>query len=302
MANNEALVPILRRTITDEIAAALGFKPQSLMRKLLGPLFYPPAQRFSRLIARVDQQVGEDGPQIATQELLMHFVDELRVFGSSNIPADGPLLIASNHPGAYDSIALLSCIPRRDIMVVVSDVPFIHSLPEIDRHMIYTPAGEAARMAAVRKSLRHLNNRGALLIFPSGVVDPDPAVLPGAKEALSSWFASIEIMLKHAPETQLVLAIVSGVLAPSCLRSPVTRLMQVEWRKRKLAEFLQIIQTVLFGRKFGLRPAVSFASPVNANKLLSAVDGEDLHAAIQDLAKRQLDDHTRLAGLASLPE
>jgi 1-acyl-sn-glycerol-3-phosphate acyltransferase len=300
MTKDDELVPILRSKITDEIVAAMGFNRRGLARRLLGPIFYPPAQRFSRLIADVDRQVGESGIQAAAGQLLTHFIDQLRVFGAGSIPKEGPLVVASNHPGAYDSVALLATIPRPDIKLVVSDVPFIRSLPELNRHMIYTPTGDQARMAAVRQAVRHLKQGGALLIFPSGVVDPDPAVLAGAKEALRRWFSSLDLMLKHDPEIQLVDATVSGVLAPAHLRSPLTRLVKVEWRQRKLAEFLQIMRQLLFGSKFDLRPAVSFGKPLNAAGLLEQSGENDLHPAILRWAERQLDEHIVLAGLEPL--
>ena len=95
-------------------------------------------------------------------------------------------------------------------------------------------------------------------------MDPDPDLLPGAEQAQKSWSPSLELALRRVPETQLVVSIVSGVLARSCLQNPLTRLAGEDWRRRKLAEFLQVGQQVAFSRKFGLNVRVSFGAPVTA--------------------------------------
>ena len=100
--------------------------------------------------------------------------------GKERIPEEGPLIVASNHPGAYDSIAIISNLPRQDLKVIVSDVPFLRSLPAVSQRLIFTPSGPYSRMAALRGLLRHVQEGGAALIFPSGLVDPDPAFMPEA--------------------------------------------------------------------------------------------------------------------------
>jgi len=297
MGDNVDLLSTLRTKITDEIVVALGFNKNGLARKILGPFFYPPAQTFSRLFVETDHQVGENGAQAGARQLLAQLTDRLRVFGEDLIPREGPLVVASNHPGGYDSVALLSRIPRPDIRVIVSNIPFLRNLPHISQYLIFAPPLGSGRMLAVRQALRHLNEGGALLIFPTGLVDPDPAILPGAKETLADWFSSLGFFLRHAPLTRLVLATVSGVLAPEAFRSPLTRLVHLEWQKRKLAEFIQIIQTVLFGNKFGLNPAVSFGAPLEAASLLDTDSGKELRQQIQLLSEQQLEEHIRLAGL-----
>ena len=132
--------------------------------------------------------------------------------GLEQIPADGPLLIVSNHPGAYDSAVLCSCIPRPDLKIIVSDVPFYRAFPNISRQMIFVPADPPGRMLALRSAVEHLQDGGAILQFGTGKIDPDPEVQPGAESALADWLPSIELMLRKAPLTKLVLAIASGVV------------------------------------------------------------------------------------------
>ncbi len=286
---------ILRRQITDEIAAALGISKDSWARKVVGPFFWPPAQLFSSLVMKIDRIIAERGAPEAAGQLLNRFVDQIQVDGKDLIPKDGPLIIASNHPGAYDSIALMSSLPRQDFKFIVSDVPLLRSLPAASQHCIFTPAGPHARMGALREIIHHVLNGGAVLIFPTGLVDPDPAFMPGPDQALGLWSESLDIVLRRAPRTRLQVAVVSGVLAPSCLRNPLTRIPDEPWRKQKLAEFIQVIQQLVFGRKFDLKTRLSFGRPMTGEELGSQGQRQDLHQAIIAEARAVLSRHLEIS-------
>jgi len=288
---DEVKTSLLRRQITDEIVAALGFSKEGWVRRLLGPFCFPPAHLFSKIFARIDRVVRESGVNVAADQLLSRFVDRIQVMGKERIPEEGPLIVASNHPGAYDSIAIISNLPRQDLKVIVSDVPFLRSLPAVSQRLIFTPSGPYSRMAALRGLLRHVQEGGAALIFPSGLVDPDPAFMPEAKNKLSTWSESLELMLRRVPQARLQVAIISGVLSPSCMRNPLIKLADEGWRQQKLAEFIQVIQQVVFGRKFGLTPRLTFGEPLTGADLLAQDPQGDLHSAILSSALRGFDQH-----------
>jgi hypothetical protein len=193
--------------------------------------------------------------------VLPKFISRLEVEGQEQIPQEGPLLVASNHPGGADSIALAASLPRQDLKIVVSAMPFIRGLPNSARHFIYTTLDVHERMRVVRESIRHLREGGSLLIFPRGQVEPDPAHLPGALEAVSQWSPSVGLIVKSVPETQVVPAVVSGVLAPSSLRNPLTRIRSSARDRQMLAEFLQIIQQMLLPRRIAVAAQVRFGRP-----------------------------------------
>jgi hypothetical protein len=285
---NDALIPRLQNMITDEIVAALGFSREGLARRLFGPLFWPPARICSKLIAGIEKPAQDRGLPGAASYLLPRFVQEVQVHGEETIPQEGPLIVASNHPGAYDALAILSRVLRRDIKIIVSDVPILRSLPSIAQHMIYTPPNLLMRMTAVREIIRCMENGGAILIFPSGLVDPDPAFMPGADLALEKWSSSLDLIMKRVPDTKLQITIVSGVLAPTCLRNPITRLPKERWRQQKLAEFLQVIQQLLFHWDHELVPRLYFGTPLTAAELLGATGLPDLHEAIIEKARQVL--------------
>jgi hypothetical protein len=73
-------------------------------------------------------------------------------------------------------------------------------------------------MRSIRKSVRYQRDGGALLIFPSGLVDSDPVLLPGAREALATWWPAIGALLRS---------------------------QQVDLQRRKLAETLQVIRMTI---------------------------------------------------------
>jgi hypothetical protein len=288
-------IPALTHQITDEVFAAFGLRSESQLRWLLRPVFWPPAHLFARLASEIEQNTAHYGLTEAARRLLPRFVKDVQVLGSGNIPAQGPLLIASNHPGAYDSVAIVANLPRPDLKVVVSDVPLLRSLPALDRRFIYTVRGAHGRMTALRNIIRHLQDGGAALIFATGIVDPDPAVLPGAEEKLGDWSPSLELALRRVPEARLLPTIVSGVLSPVSLRSPVLRFQKEAWRQRKLAEFIQVMQQIVIKRDYGLTPRLSFGDALTGEELASRNPGGEVMPEIIAQARSLLRRHMQPA-------
>jgi len=214
------------------------------------------------------------------------------VCGSDGIPAQGPLLIASNHPGAVDVLTIASSLPRQDLKIVVSGVPFFHEFSFTERHFIYAPPDAHGRMLALRNAIRHLKEGGAMLIFPTGTVDPDPDVFPFAPESLETWSSSLALMLNKVPGTRLLVTMVSGVLAPECWRHPLVRLRQSFWEKQKLAEFIQVIQQLVLGRRFPLTPRVTFGGALTLPELCLTERVDDIMQAIRANARRLMEAHS----------
>ena len=283
---------VYREKITDEICKALGFSPAGVMRRLLGPLFRLPASRFARIAVRVDNEVGFSGLSGGARLILPDLSLEVTARGASSIPVDGPLLLVSNHPGAFDSVAILSCIPRKDVKVLLSDVPFTRAFASARRYFIYVPPDASGRMRTLRASIDHLKSGGALLIFAHGDVEPDPEVSPGADECIQDWSRSIEIMLGKVPDCRLQVTIVSGALMPKFVFSPIVKIRKTAAKRQKLAEFLQISRQMAFARGDKAHVHISFAEPVRGMDLAR---GETMSAVI-DIARRLLKDHLESLG------
>jgi hypothetical protein len=287
LASDRKRVSIYREKIIDEIVRALGFSPSGAARRLVSPLFRLPAGRFARIMARADMEVGLTGLPGGARSILRDFGLEPVVWGAELVPAQGPLVVASNHPGAYDSLALMAAIPRPDLKIILSDVGFTRAFPEAGRHFVYAPDTPAGRAEAFRLSLGHLAAGGALLIYPHTEVEPDPETGSGAGEALGAWSRSPEIMLRHVPRVRLQVAIASGILLPRFINSPLVKIRRDAAKRQKLAEFLQVSWQMVFPRRVKPRIHLSFAAPV---------EGSDLPAgrvmpAILDISRRLLEAH-----------
>jgi len=255
-------VDALTGFITDEVFVALGLPPHGRLRYHLGPLFARPTRRFVQLLADFDKIVAQQGPCQAARGLLPRFADSIEVHGTEQIPRQGALLVASNHPGSVDGLLICANLQRDDLKVIASGIPFLKNLPATAEHLIFTTADSHERMNAARASIRHLQEGGALLVYPSGLVDPDPCIHRGASEALQLWSRSLELFLRRVPETQVLVTIVRGVLSPGWARSPITWLRREGWKRRKLAEFFQVMEQMMFPGRTILQPRIDFASPL----------------------------------------
>jgi 1-acyl-sn-glycerol-3-phosphate acyltransferase len=222
-----------------------------------------PALRFAEVAARFDTLVARYNFQQAAQDLLSRWVRGVEITGLENLPSSGPLLILANHPGMCDGLSIIASVPRPDLKVVISGIPFTEELKHAKPHFILSPPpSEAhARMGTVRKMIHHLDQGGSLLLFPTGNVDPDPAYLPGAEAALERWSASLEILLRKAPHAQVLIAIVSGVLAPESLRTPLRKILG-HVQVQKVAQFSQVVGQMLNPERYTPLPRISFGQPL----------------------------------------
>jgi hypothetical protein len=245
------------------------------------------AGRFGRIAARADDGVALSGLSGGARRILPDLSLTPAPRGADRIPQDGPLLLISNHPGGFDSVVILSCIPRKDVKVFISDVPFSRAFLFARQHFIYTPKSVLGGQAALRSGVEHLQAGGSLLIFPHHEVEPDPELGPGAAEAIGDWSRSIEIMLRRVPQTRLQVAIASGVLMPKFLRNPLVRIRKEPARRQKLAEVIQIVRQMLLPRSVRVNIHVSFGRPAEVAAL--AQDG--LMDEVIRMARGLLDDH-----------
>jgi hypothetical protein len=283
----------LTRFIIDEIIIALKQPPHGLVHHIIGPLLRLPARRFAALMAEVDRRVALHGIVAAAQWLLTQIVTGLDARGTENIPRAGPVLIASNHPGAYDVIALIAGSGRDDIRIIASGVPFTRALIATSPHLIYVNPdnlGAPDRMVAIRAGIRHLQNGGALLIYPSGIVDPDPDIAPGLEESIGTWSGSLDIFLRRAPQACVVPAIVSSVLSRRFFNNPLVKIPKTAWEKRKLAEMIQVSRQMLGNQPVDLTPRLTFGEPA-AGETLRDSEGH-YRPAIIARARQTLAEHS----------
>ncbi len=167
--------------------------------------------------------------------------------------------------------------------------------------MLFASLDTHVRTAVLRSAIRHLEVGGALLIFPSGHIDPDPEVLPGGQDSLRGWSPSIQLMLRRVTEARVLVTIVSGVLTRGCAHSPLTWLRRRPVDQQRVAEFVQVIEQMLFERKFALVPRVSFSEPVTMTELCSMTGCTEVMEAIVERAHCVLTDHMALGSPIPTP-
>jgi hypothetical protein len=283
----EQQVKTLTERITGEIFYALGWKRDGWAARLFAPLFRLPTRRFARIAAQFENDVVAHSPMAAASNALPRFAMQVTAQGMENIPRDGPVLIASNHPGGLDSIALVSSIPRADITALVSDIPFLNAMPGIRSHVIFVDFKTMGGMTALREAITHLQGDGSILLFAHGEVEPDPGFMQGASRSLEGWSPSIEVMLRKVPQTRLIIATVSNALLPRFFHHPIALLRRDPARRQKLGEVLQVIRQMLSPGKLQIRPRITFSKPI----LVSDLAGSPYLPGIIAKAKEQLTQH-----------
>ena len=113
--------------------------------------------------------------------------------------------------------------------------------------------------------------------------------MPSADAEFGLWSRSLEIFLKRVPRTRILVTIVSGVIAQSAFRHPITRLRKSIPDRQRLAFMFQMLRQMLAGNEiFGLTPRVSFGDLIS---LPTGGRAENALQSITESARRLLQSH-----------
>ncbi len=278
----------LNTSFINEIIRAMGLPNNHLTQFLIRFFFEKSTLRFADRVLGLDREIEEHGSMQGARWLLKHFVTGFDVSGAELIPQTGSLIIASNHPASYDGIVITACVPRNDFKIIIGEIPPYQFVPHVSSCAIFSPPvkNTFGRMQTVRNAIRHLKNGGALLIFPRGGIEPDPAFMPNPDAEFNHWSRSLEIFIRNVPETQVLVTAVGGVISERLFNHPFTWFRSSRPDRQRLAFMYQILRQALSGKElFGLRPRVTFG------ELLAG--GTSL-AEIENAAKRTLKKHLTL--------
>jgi hypothetical protein len=259
-AESEERLERLTQLCVDDVITAFGMGKVRHGRSVLESVVRIPARRLARQILTYDRIVGESGLGTGGAWALKRLARNAGIEGQENVPREGPLLLVSNHPGLADAVAVFTAAPRDDLRVIAADRPFLDALPNTSRYLLTVAEESAGGSGVVRAAARHLRRGGAVLTFPGGRIEPDPAVLPGAVEALGHWSSSADLFARLTPGLAVVPVVVSGVISPSALRNPLTRLRRRKHDREWLAATLQMLIPAL--RNVDAR--VEFGRPIYA--------------------------------------
>jgi 1-acyl-sn-glycerol-3-phosphate acyltransferase len=249
---------VLLSTTLDDAVTGLGAHSPATKAALRLALL-PFALRFRREVEAADAATGRLGLAAASELLLRAYSGPVTYVGLDGIPADGPLIVAANHPGGVDTPALMAALSARpDLRVLALDRPFLRAIPHIAAHLLYVGESAEVRGDLVRRAASHLRAGGALLSFPAGESEPDPAVRnPDAVAAVARWSRSTELLARLAPGVTVLPVAVSGVLSERALAHPLSRARASVEDRELAAATLQIVR-----RDRDIRPKVIFGEPL----------------------------------------
>lgn len=262
------------------------------------PIFYKlamlPAARFARLIQKCDLNVPVHGLWKVAQELLPRFTNGWEISGKEGLPKKGPLLIASNHPGAVDSIAALAAVERSDVHLLAFERPTLKAMSNTSQHILYFDEDNPNRLALMRKVIEFLKSGETVLMFPRGTLEPDPALHHGALDSLNHWSKSLGLFLSRVPETMFQLILTQNVLAPQAWNNPVARLGKTHRQRHQIGMILQAAVQQVFGMwKFPVRTTLPAPVPVrelardlnpgSLNREIRCYVGDEMEKAFDNL-------------------
>jgi 1-acyl-sn-glycerol-3-phosphate acyltransferase len=283
----------------DDLVRAVGWQRRPLLAAGLRLLFKNPARKFAAQMADFDNDVGRIGLVDASRTYLKeHLVHDVRVFGGEHVPSSGPLLILSNHPGMSDTVSLFASIKRPDLKIIASHVPFLASLANITGHLYFLNGDAAEAVRTVRQVSAHLRDGHAALTFPAGRIEPDVDVHTGAAASLNGWAASATALVRFAPETAIVPALVSGVIWEKAARHWLPRTRRTREEREQLAAALQLL--VMLTRD--ARPTtvkVRFAKPI-ASAEFGVPDTNKVHQLVIARMRALIESPAEGAGVSLL--
>jgi 1-acyl-sn-glycerol-3-phosphate acyltransferase len=282
-----ALTPLV---VEEILRAVKKLNRSGRMAALLRRLLTPAARRFTRILVEFDtssKYLGADG---ASRRVFPLFFTQMAVRGADNIPRSGPLILAANHPGGMDFIAIAGHAGRDDLKIISSEVDFLQRLPEARRYLIDLPDDARARFAALKEALAHLQQGGMLLLFPTGSIDPDPHYFSNPVEHIGRWSQSLEVFLRKVPGLQVVPVISSQAIGEVFLfRNPLVQAQKTRVDRQRLAEFLQVMLMVfLHGPRFRLKVSIGKSLRAEGG---SPADAAAFYAALKASAEALLADH-----------
>lgn len=263
----------LRDLNTDDLLQATALSRAAELCPPLRRLFDGPSLVLARRLVALDAAVRRgQGPEAALA-LLTSWGVRVGPTGPS-VVLQGPRLFVANHPGLGDFLALLSQIGTPDLKVVARDRPFLRALPGIAERLFLLP--ERGAVTVLRQVQKHLSAGGAVLTFPAGRIEPDPAWTDPDPQ-WAAWSSSTKLWSRTVPGLSIQPLLVAGVRHPAFLDPWFAR-----WRRPQdrdwTAAVAQLVLQVLWSRPRRQRIEVA-RGPVLTRP-------EDLSEALGQLARR----------------
>lgn len=232
-ASRSELARIVARESAETIAGRDAGRRVSAIRHVLRPA----AELMARRFVQYDDALADRGTVGGAEWILTKATGGVAVSGAANMPSTGPVLVVANHPGLADAVALLAAMRRDDAWIVTADYPFLRALRRASARFLFVDD----RCTTLRHIVRRLRDGHAVLLFPAGGLEPDPArALDAARASLRSWSRSVEAIARLVPGLRVVPAAVDGVVSREAFANPLARRRAPVRERQRLASLLQL--------------------------------------------------------------
>lgn len=231
----------LRRIVLEDIKTSAKLNRRKLISWLIDRLGSKPAGWLADLLSRIDEQLAETSLSETAIRAISTLSDGLEINSQEAVPTSGPLLVVANHPGLIDILGVLAILRREDVKIVAQRKGFMRVLRNINRLMLTLDPDSNSKLKTIREIIQALNNDMVVIIFPSGQLEPDPAIVPDAAIALQGWSDSIGVFLDKVPKTKLLPVLVSGILTEKAWNSRFAKLGSNQKRRQQFAMATQFI-------------------------------------------------------------
>lgn len=225
-------------------------------------------------LTEMDAAIAHGGFGAAAEVVLPRYAGVVTIRSAGQVPSSGPLVVVANHAGTVDAPAIWRLLAARDdLRIIALDRPILHAVPHLESRLLYVNGDAHGRTGLVRRAAEHLRSGGAVLTFPAGTIEPDPALrLEDALASLATWGHAVELLVRLVPGAAVLPVAVSGVISQRMLASPLAR-----WRAtcedRELAA--ATLQVLLHDRS--ITPVVAAGEPLRGtpgtDELRSAMVG-----------------------------
>jgi len=280
---------LLRECIYADVARALNIRRGSLVYHALRRLTHKGARDFAEILLRVERSLTAGDVCQSARMALEYFTDGQEFIGADRVPREAPLLVVANHAGGGDSLGALSCVGREDSSIVAGRRPMLEALPNISRHLIFLDSDPIGRVGNIRKILEKLKAGEAVILFPRGVLEPDPALVPGALQSLKAWSQSLGVFLSKVPEARLLPLLISRTVAPRAWKSVFVTWTRNPKRRHQMAMITQFaMQRLHPGKDWKIPIRVQVGKAYDPKELSNTLDPREINESVQQVMSELL--------------